>query len=168
MAVLHSSAGLDRSDGIQSLRCWLQHARYKVHVLSCIGGSLVLTLLHGLVLYSAEAEIGYRRTRSYQPWTFLLQDRTRLWSSYADGHSFAGIRHTTFVSFFRWPSLRVPIVSPRDLDLADSTTCRLRMAVVHSQRREPRLLLAYMSNILRLQVQEEMSKTRNDTRGATL
>jgi hypothetical protein len=54
----------------------MEHARYKVHVLPCIGGSLVLMLLHVLVLYSTEAEIGHRRTRSYQPWTSLLQDRT--------------------------------------------------------------------------------------------
>lgn len=36
----------------------LEDARYRVYTLSCIGGSLVLTLLHILVLYSTEAEIG--------------------------------------------------------------------------------------------------------------
>lgn len=97
------------------------------------------------------------------------QDTPTVWSTYADGHSFAGIRHPTFVSLSRWPSLRrVPFVLPRDLDLADSTTRRFRMAIVQPQRHEPRLRLAYVSDIFYLQVQEEMSKTIHDTRGATL
>jgi hypothetical protein len=62
----------------------------------------------------------------------------------------------------------VPFVLPRDLDLADSSTCRLRMAIVQPQRREPRLLLAYLSDVLYLQVQEEIRTTIHDTRGATL
>lgn len=44
---------------VSDLRCTdFEDTRYRVYTLPCIGGSLVLTLLHGLVLYSTEAEIG--------------------------------------------------------------------------------------------------------------
>jgi hypothetical protein len=98
-----------------------EYARYRVLMLPCIGGSLVLTLLHVLVLYSTKTEIGYRRTRSDRLWTSLLQDRTRLQSSYTDECDFAGIRQSTFVSLFRRPSLRrAPIALPfPNSDLVD-------------------------------------------------
>lgn len=82
MAVLQSCAGLDRSRWYSILAmltgaCALQSAYASL----IWGGSLVLTRLHGLVLYSTCAEIGYRRTYQCFPalhWTFLLQDMTCL------------------------------------------------------------------------------------------